>query len=204
VPDVGLIQELGRYVDLWLVHLDAAFVLDPKREPRTAAVRFPESPAAAVLSFLAKRPREGSRYWAFIGDGNEQFCYLGCPAARFRHFVWKAIWSMGADGVAVDGHAALSGGLEQPSKAWEAFREGIEDVQWALMLKAAVRDGSVDRKTGSRALLLLDRLGCGSDALLRRPATRSDQMDWARLVAVSALLGLELELPKEVTAAWGW
>jgi len=195
-PREGDTRDVAPYIDLWIPHHGTVYAVDPLRDPDTVAQRMPNH-NAAILGLLREfRKKYGAKYWTYHQYGTEDGSYRECPVMIFRHHVWKTIWGMQANGVSFFAHYYVTGHLKYPCKGWEAFREGVEDVEWALLLKKAIEDGKVDQQTGRVALREVDRLGCGLDWWIEQPAERSDDMDWARLVAMRALLGHPVRLPE--------
>ncbi|NOX53188.1 MAG: hypothetical protein GXP27_01860, partial [Planctomycetes bacterium] len=150
--DPELYRDMGPYIDLWIPHHGMVYTADPERDPTTVGQRMPDASTAATMDVLLKNRKEGSRMWCYMQYAHQEQAYRECPAAVFRHYVWRIIWGLKADGVAFHAHWYASGQLKRPCKGWEAFREGIEDVQWALLLQEAVEEGRVDKELGHRAL----------------------------------------------------
>lgn len=185
--DADFLHDMSPHIYLWIPHHGTVFVNDP--DPETVAQRMPDNNNAMTLGVYKAHQRAGARLWTYHQYGGRNGHGM-CPVLIYRHYVWKIVWRMKADGVSFFAHWYASGHLKYPSKGWEAWREGVEDVQWAMLLRDAVESGKLNTPRAREALQQVDHLGAALDWWVEQPLHRCEDMDRARQIAMRVLAGL--------------
>jgi hypothetical protein len=83
----------------------------------------------------------GGRVWTYDQKAYQNDALTIDPIDLYRRQPWRTVWNQGFDGVSFFSSAyayASTPGQVTPGKGMEGWREGIEDVQWLVMLRQRV------------------------------------------------------------------
>lgn len=143
-------EQISPYVDLFIPIKDMVIVpsrdaeglLDALKAKGVSANSMAYKQASRQLQFKRLRHDQERRksLWTYDQKATDAGSHLICPIDLYRRQPWLTVWNGGFDGVAFFASWYASGGGREPCKGLEAWREGVEDVQWLLLLQDELRN----------------------------------------------------------------
>lgn len=140
-------KEFAKYVDILIPYHGIVNISSTDAEAELKDMQAKNVPSGSFwrnwtenqILFKEFRKAGNQKLWTYNQKATGNSAHKICPMDLYRREAWRTVWNMDFDGVAFFASWYASGSGKAPCKGFEAWREGIEDIQWMMMLRDEVQ-----------------------------------------------------------------